>query len=390
METNNSPRVLMVVPQYPFPVVGGLERQAHMLASRLANAGGQILVVSGKITNDHPATETSGGVSVHRLIWSQHRLVRFAVMPWLLFSLMRKLRDHYDIVHVHQYSWFSLFSILTAKLLGKKTLAKMSNIGKQGIPGIKARATGWLQLKILFLVDGIVAMSNESVRELTAASFPRNRILTVPNGVRLPTTETDSQEDSRECRVVFMGRLVEQKGLRYLLKAWRMVADTTKTPARLELWGNGPLKDELIALGNQLALGDTLVFKGHVDNASEKIASAGIFVLPSQIEGNSNAVLEAMAASLPIVATQVSGTEMQVGEQGQPFLSSYGDIQALAANLSTLIDDPQMRRNLGKSMRDRVEKEFSIDHIPSVYQKAYQLLMKGMSESLHTLNELPE
>ncbi|MGA7326777.1 MAG: glycosyltransferase family 4 protein, partial [Rhodomicrobium sp.] len=109
----------------------------------------------------------------------------------------------------------------------------------------------------------------------------------------------------------------------------------------------------------------------------QKLLAMDIFVLPSFNEGNSNAILEAMAAGLPVVSTRVGGTPMQVGPEGAGFLSTPGDIEGLATNISTLVRDPALCASLGQAMRVRAERHFDIRKIARTYAKAYSYLQEG-------------
>jgi glycosyltransferase involved in cell wall biosynthesis len=238
--------------------------------------------------------------------------------------------------------------------------------------------------------DGIVAMSRQSVAELREVSYPNENILTVPNGIALSSPLDVCGNEKALCRVVFVGRLNEQKRLDTLLSAWQQVIKMLGTIASLELWGNGPKGAELRQQCEQLGIGNSVVFCGHVDNVRERLQSADIFVLPSCGEGNSNAVLEAMDAGLPILATRVGGTSMQVGNEGAALLFDVGDSEALAERLIALIRDPILRRNYSMAMRRRVECYFDIDKVAGIYQAAYASLSGRTNTDLSQCGVLPE
>src|SRR5690606_15127474 len=139
-------------------------------------------------------------------------------------------------------SWFGLYSILVAKLLGKATITKLPNIGIHGIPGILASRFGRLKLSILLNSDAIVAMSRESIFELEAVNFPSQRVLMVPNGIGIGgCLQTQVKPNiPQKCKVVFVGRLMPQKGIDDLLFAWQVLV-SKGIRAELEIWGDGPI-----------------------------------------------------------------------------------------------------------------------------------------------------
>jgi len=112
-----------------------------------------------------------------------------------------------------------------------------------------------------------------------------------------------------------------------------------------------------------------------------------VFVLTSTIEGNSNAVLEAMAAGLPIVSTSVGGTPMQVGAAGREWLIAPGDRQGLAQKLIRLVEDPEVRRDLGAAMRTRIRDHFEISHVARNYAKAYRLIAAGRRDQVREASD---
>jgi len=378
-------RILMVVPYYPYPVMGGLEKQAHELARALAQGTISITVIGVRFMETHPVTEEVDGIEVLRLPWPKNRHFRFASSALSLAAVMLKRRHRYDVVHVHQHSWFGLSAVVIARLLRKPSLIKLPNVGDYGIPGMQRMRFGWLRVRLLKLADGIVSMSEESGRELAAIGHAPARVFWTTNGISV-----GAQIDTHECtrasgkplRVVFVGRLMEQKGIVPLLHAWRSVLDRTSTPCVLELWGDGPLANAVRTTCTTLGLSDHVVLRGHVDGVRESLKSADIFVLPSLNEGNSNALLEAMAAGLPFVATCVGGTPLLVGNEGAPWLCSPGDAEELASKLAQLIDGDGQRDGLGKAMRFRIERYFDIRQVATSYMSAYRCLAEGRRDDL--------
>lgn len=372
-------RVLMFVPHYPPPVVGGLEKQAHLLSRTLADDGRAVSVISGRINAQQPPLEELGGVVVRRVWWPQAKALRFLISSMAIGLALWRVRKDVDVVHVHQHSWVGLFVILTSKLLGKPVLTKLPNVAELGIPGLLTMACGSLRKRILFSSDAIVSMSLVSHAELVDAGYPTHRILGVPNGIALNPQSAASGPRSTDarCRVVYVGRLSEEKGIDMLLAAWSVVCVQTRAAATLEIWGDGPLLPSLKALSHALGLSGTVAFMGHVDDVSRRLRDVDIFVLPSRAEGNSNAVLEAMAAGLPVVSTRVGGTPMLVGNEGADFLCDPGEAATLTSLLLRLIEDSELRGALGAAMRRRVETHFDIKRVARIYASAYELLASG-------------
>ena len=373
-------RVLFFVPQYPFPVLGGLEKQAHQLAKALHGKGLDVKVISGQISAGSAKNEFVDYVPITRIPWSKSRWVRYLRTAWDITWIFWIRRQEFDVLHLHQNSPVSLYVILLTKLLGKPVLTKLPNVGEYGLPGLIKSGFGRLRLRILLKSDAIVAMSAQSMQELRVHNYPTSRVLRVPNGIDLslmPVCGGGDEVVRGGCRIVFVGRLNEQKQLELLLEAWGILYQSKSRPVTLHLWGDGPLASDLKAQSIRLGIAETVHFEGHVADVTARLPEMDIFVLPSRKEGNSNAVLEAMAAGLPIVATGVGGTPMQVGEEGAPFLCPPGDAPALAEALKRLIDDPALRHATGAAMRRRVEEFFDIVRIADIYHHAYGCLISG-------------
>ncbi len=378
--------VLMFVPQYPYPVVGGLEKQSHELTKALMRRAVSVQVLSGRIGVGQPGQALVEGVPVTRVRWSDSRLVRALATPASIAGQMWHHRRSFDIVHVHQHSWVSLYAIVIAKLLGKQTLAKLANVGDFGLPGMRRGPLGRFKQAILLWSDAIVAMSLESLAELEAAGYPPGRVLGSPNGIRLGVRREAPRPEGRPCQVVFVGRLSEEKQLDRLLDAWAGIADETPGGPHLHIWGQGPLEAELRLRAAELDIERHVTFGGHVSNVADRLTEMDVFVLPSRAEGNSNAILEAMAAGLPVVSTNVGGTAMQVGEEGREFLCDPSDTAELKDALTRLISNPQLRRSLGSAMLQRVERDFDIDKVAAIYESAYRLLAERRGASVSSVS----
>lgn len=381
-------RILMVVPKYPHPVVGGLERQAHRLAIALNALGCEVLALTGRFLPDAPVVEDVDGVRVHRLPWFStglHR--RWVLEPMGMWWRFHSLRRQVDVVHVHVFSGFGLLAILLARIYGKPVLVKLPNVGAWGLPGLRNASGGLLRMWLFKRSTSVVAMSGESLRELDVAGFEICRVLATPNGLEPGPTPLPRDQAGRvgPLQVLAMGRLEQEKNLAGLLAAWRGVVALPGRSAQLHILGDGPLRDSLEHLIRDLGLESSVTLEGQVADVSAWLARADLFVLPSLAEGNSNALLEAMAAGLPAVATAVGGTPMLVGTEGAELLVPPGDPDALAATLARALDDAPLRARVGAAMRRRVEISFSIEKVAATYLEAYRRLRDGRARSLHEI-----
>jgi len=376
----------MVVPKYPFPVVGGLERQSHELARALVQRGHAVHAVSSRFDPGQHEFEVIDGVRLRRVRWIAFRPARFLLFPFGLARIFFGLRRDLDLVHVHNVSWFGAFVTLLAKALGLPVITKLPNSGDFGIPGMRRRPFGSLRIALLKHSDAIIAMTPESVAELESIEYPTARVLKVTNGIPLVAATSSASHSSETVSAVYVGRLSPEKGLPDLLRAWARVRAHATRPIKLSVIGDGPQEAELQALTARLDLGQTVEFCGYRGDVSAELAKADVFVLPSYAEGNSNAILEAMSAGLPIVATRVGGASIQLGNAGERFLVPPGDREALAEAMLELIEDEALRLRVGAAMRRRIESVFAIDRVAAVYEEAYALILSGRRQQIGQLN----
>jgi glycosyltransferase involved in cell wall biosynthesis len=241
-----------------------------------------------------------------------------------------------------------------------------------------------VKLRLLQRADAVVAMSGESLRELRACGYPMSAVLRTPNGIRAGVAPARATVEG-PCRVVFVGRLDPGKGLEDLLDVWPGVLAAAPA-ATLEIWGQGPLRAELEDRARRLGISGSLAFRGHVDSVPERLRGMDVFVLPSHAEGNSNAILEAMAAGLPVVSTAVGGTPMLVGPEAA-YLVKPGDRAGLERHLVALARDPGARLAAGRAMRSRVERHFDMRRVAATYLEAYRRLAAGKRHTMEQVGD---
>jgi sugar transferase (PEP-CTERM/EpsH1 system associated) len=189
-----------------------------------------------------------------------------------------------------------------------------------------------------------------------------------------------------------VGRLAEVKNQRLLIMAIKclMVARPELShKVRLVMVGDGPLYSALQKEVLELGLSDVVWMPGDRDDVPQLMQLMDVFVLPSLAEGISNTVLEAMATGLPIVATKVGGNPELVvdGENGR--LVSVGDEQKLAEVLAELIDNPNIRIQMGQNGLKRVTSTFNWQRTVSEYLGIYDELL-GITPSNYTNNKVLE
>jgi glycosyltransferase involved in cell wall biosynthesis len=171
---------------------------------------------------------------------------------------------------------------------------------------------------------------------------------------------------------VAVGRLIAQKDHPTLLRAFALVREQVPG-AQLAILGSGPLETETRGLADALGLSDAVTMPGRVE-VRDWLERADVFVHTSRWEGFGIVLLEAMLASLPVVAVRVSAVPEIVLHDKTGVLADAGDTEALAAGITGLLSDPQHARRLGQAGLARARSEFSVarmvDRTLDVYRDA--------------------
>jgi glycosyltransferase involved in cell wall biosynthesis len=234
--------------------------------------------------------------------------------------------------------------------------------------------------RIVSHIATMVAVSEDVKRflvEVTGAAERRIRV--VHNGIgRVALPSADEVDRRRSAlgiaageRIVGMvGSLSGVKGHRYLLEAAREILAGCPSTTFV-IVGHGPLEAELRAQVTRLRLDGRVRFLGFRDDAGELVSLFDVFALPSLSEGLSIALLEAMAAGRPIVATNVGGNPELITDGETGLLVPAGDARSLAAAIGRLLKDTAEAKRLGENGMHRVTTRFGLEHMIGGYQAIY-------------------
>ncbi len=219
------------------------------------------------------------------------------------------------------------------------------------------------------LTRHFVCVSDDSARYARERGVPANRVMTLHNGIDLARFPFHGPRPDGP--IVTVARLSPEKDIANLLHAIRQVADAAPE-VRLEIAGDGPCRAELEQLAGELRLGEQVRFLGEVRDVPELLGRARLFVLPSQTEGVSLTILEAMARGLPVVTTRVGGNPEVVCEGETGLLVPARDSPALARAILQVYHDAEGARRLGEAGRRRVENHFDVRQMVARYEALYE------------------
>lgn len=191
--------------------------------------------------------------------------------------------------------------------------------------------------------------------------------LIIPNPISIQC----SKAEVSSAKIVTVGRLTKQKNQELLIRSFALIS--CKNPEyKLYIYGDGELRKELEDLSESLGVKDKVFFEGNVSDVHARIADAEIFVLSSDYEGLSNALLEAMMMGLPCISTNCAGSDEYIVDEKNGLLVAVGDENALASAIQKFINNRDLRISCGRNARNvlsRVSTEV-------VLEKWYTLLSK--------------
>ncbi|MFH1502390.1 MAG: glycosyltransferase [Candidatus Eisenbacteria bacterium] len=252
--------------------------------------------------------------------------------------------------------------------------------------GLRSCVFGYVSRRV---VDGILVNSSAARDELTGRFGVRDSLIhDTGGGVDVGSISgADCPEALRRefglegARVVgSVGKLSRVKDHRTFLRAAAAVASRRDDVIFL-LVGDGPLRGELEEFAAELGLTDRVRFTGERRDVPSLLKLMDVFVLSSTSEGLPNAVMEAMASSLPVVATDVGGVSQLVvdGESGR--LAGPGDADGIARAVAEILDDPRLASRMGSAGFERVRSDYDIDSSVKGFEGALMALLRGAGRS---------
>ena len=279
-----------------------------------------------------------------------------------LANLFRENR--FDVIHTHDDSPL-IYGMPAAWWAGVPRRVHTLHHGRLDSVSRRQR---WLIRLAAGFTPNFICVSHDSARWIIEQGVGQSRVRTLWNGIDL--TRFAYNGPAANGSVVTVARLSPEKDVANLLRAIPSVL--AKLPqARFEIAGDGPCRADLIALAGELGISDRVAFLGEIQDIPSLLARASLFVLPSQTEGISLTLLEAMARGLPIVTTQVGGNPEVVDHGVTGLLAPARNPDALANAVTTILSDPSLGQRMGLAGRERVEKNFDIRKMMAQYESLY-------------------
>jgi glycosyltransferase involved in cell wall biosynthesis len=233
----------------------------------------------------------------------------------------------------------------------------------------KSAAAIALQRAAYSCAHAVVANSRAAADRLVIERVPRRKVVVIPNGLDAARFVARTPR-SRLRRIVMVANLRAEKGHDVLFDAAVPVLRAFPD-VHFDLVGAGPELERLRARASAVGIAHAVTFAGHCDDVATRLAGADLFVLPSRSEAFPNAVLEAMAAGLPIVASGVGGILELIDDGRTGVLVPPGDAGALADGLCRMIGDPLLAERFGEAARAEAHARYSFDRMVGAFERLY-------------------
>jgi glycosyltransferase involved in cell wall biosynthesis len=215
----------------------------------------------------------------------------------------------------------------------------------------------------------VAANSAAAATQLQLEGVPAGKIRIIPNGVDCERYATGPRNRPVR-RIVTVANLREEKGHDTLILAASMLAER-HPEIEFSLIGDGPLRAALVRQVNLRGLRSRVRFLGERDDVPAQLAAADLFVLPSRTEASPNALIEAMASALPVVASRVGGVPELIESGGNGVLVTADDPHALSAAIGNVIDHPSFAAALGRAARATAERRFAFPAMIRAFEDLY-------------------
>ena len=359
--------------EYP-PLGGGAGNANAHIARVLADMGHEIVVITSRFKN-LPHQEQYGRLTIYRIPALRQMLDRSGAFEQIIFMISASFSAVSLVRHFKPNATLAFFGVpsgVIAYLL--KALYKIPYIvSLRGgdVPGFRPydfRIFHKLLTPLLHIVwkhaSAVVANSN-GLRDLANEFDARFEIPIIPNGVDLELYKSKIRDETSPL-LLSVGRVVYQKGFDLAMRALAGIKDIEWT---WHIAGDGPQMEALQALAKALGIAKRVTFLGWQSRADliEQYKKASLFLFPSRHEGMPNALLEAMASGLPVIATCIAGNEELVADGETGILVPSEDVDALGVAIRKLLTDGVLRQQMGLASRRRVEENYSWESTAKQY-----------------------
>lgn len=372
-------KITFVTYIYPYPDRGynpGVERVIQELARELSSQGHEVHVITTYRNGGEMEYDQDEGVHLHRVSDSRRYLNRVgSLFSFDLLSLNYSIRSYSELLESSDV--IHAFTPIVWKSFSTPLVAHYHHWDDVSTPKeyLYLPTSHQLWLQCYDIADQVITVSNYSANDISKRGVDKDKISIVPNGVDLKTYypgPSSKEFDQWDTVLLYVGPLMERKGLKYLIRAMPDILNKHPNTGLL-LVGSGE-RGPLVQLAENIGVKENIQFEGFVSEGElpEYYRSADVFVLPSLLEGFGMVLVEAMASGVPVVASNATSLPEVVGQAGITVPKKESD--SLYEAITELLDDSSMRRSLANQAEKRVQENFTWERAANQAFKIYSSL----------------
>ena len=385
-------KILMLTWEYPPRVVGGIARVVYDISRTLLKDGHDVTVVTYR-EGDTPYFEDDKGVKVYRV--DNYMINPNNFIDWIMqlnFNMVAKVNEimkeqgEFDVIHAHD--WLVAYAAKTLK--NSYNIPIVSTIHateagrNSGIHDETQRYINDTEWMLTYESAEVIVNSNYMKNELQRLfGLPYEKINVIPNGVNLNLFNGIERDYNfrrkyamdNEKVILFMGRLVYEKGIQHLISAMPKILEGYHD-AKLVICGKGGMQDELQEQVNAMGIGNKVYFAGYMKgkDVQKMYKAADIAVFPSTYEPFGIVALEAMLSENPIVVSDIGGLNEIVEHRVNGMKAYCGNPNSIADSILELLYDHKLCADITRKAKNKVRNEYNWSKIAQdthfTYQKA--------------------
>ncbi|MGA9388457.1 MAG: glycosyltransferase family 4 protein [Candidatus Bathyarchaeia archaeon] len=393
--------VMMLSWEFPPRIIGGISPHVHYLSKSLAKSGVKVYVVTCDFPGA-PQHEVVDGVEVFRIDSYKNPSPDFATWVYLMNVNMQKeaaalingLGGNVDVIHAHD--WLVATAAIGLKHVFRKplfaTIHSTETGRRNGIHFDYERMIHETEAWLTYEAWKVICCSDYMISHVQwAFSLPSDKLVMVPNGVNYEAYSKYRTEDLSQFRskfalpeekiVLFVGRLVYEKGVHVLVNAAPKVLD--KVNAKFIIVGNGYMKDQLSGLAKGMGLAHKVMFTGFIEDETLRRLQtcADVSVVPSLFEPFGIVAVEAMAAKSPVVVSDTGGLSEIVEHDVNGVKVYVSNPDSLAWGITKVLTDNSYANWLRTNAYKKIQEKYNWNKIAEQTKTIYSNVLSEYSKS---------
>lgn len=371
---------ICILTSVQFPPREGIGNYVFGLSKQLIHKGHKVTIITrGNWTGTKK--EVIEGIDVIKVRFIPLYPFYINLHGLFLNNIFKRIESNIDIVHVHtplvpfiKTSLPLITTVHTPMLIDTRSI-EVNNLRAKMVKVMGKYVSFPIELKLLKRSNMTTTVANSVAEELREYGTDPKKIIVIGNGV-YENIFTPTENKTKEKYILFTGRLAYRKGLFDLINCGKLICEKY-ADVNFVIVGEGMLRDKLEKKVNRLNLENRIIFKGYVSKTDliNLYQNAILHVLPSHYEGLPTVILEAMSCGLPVVATAVSGNLDVIENFKNGLLVPPHSPIEMAKAISILLNDTNLRRDIGKAARKTIENKYTFDIISDMFVDSYNSLL---------------